>query len=147
VKLCLVRSGWDFYLPLRGRILLQLVVLSQALSDVGGANTDDGILSGIVVRRASEDFDSDHTFAKQIVRTRKTMLDDVAKHILALTAGSERNAPKNVIQQLPDLGPCRRRNGIETRTVLGGHILRELFARKVRLLSILPAATGFYSSS
>jgi hypothetical protein len=56
------------------------------------------------------------------------MLDDVAKHILALTAGSERNAPKNVIQQLPDLGPCRRRNGIKTRTVLGGHIFARDFS-------------------
>ena len=104
-----------------GRILLRLIVLRQTFSDIGRAKTYDWILGGIVVRSASEDFDSDHTFAKRVVGTCKAMLDEVAKQVLALTAGPEGSAAKNVIQQLLDLGPGRRRNRINRRTVLCGH--------------------------
>jgi hypothetical protein len=85
-----------------------LIVLRQAFSDVGCANTYDWILSGVVVRSAPEDFDSDHTFAKRVVGTCKAMLDDVAKQVLALTAGSEGSAPKNVIQEFPAWTRLRR---------------------------------------
>jgi hypothetical protein len=121
LKLCLVRPGWDFYLPQLGRILLRLIILREAFSDVGRAQAYDRILGGIVVRGASEDFDPDSPFAKRLVGTRKALLHDVAKHVLALTAGSERSAEKNVIQQFPDLRPSRSRNRINRRTVLGGH--------------------------
>ena len=95
------------------------------------------ILSGIVVRSASEHFESDHTFAKRVVRTCKALLDDVAKQVLALTAGAEGSAPKNVIQEFADLRPSPRRNQINRRTVVSGHKGRGLFACRAGMISIL----------
>ena len=80
-----------------GFALLCLIVLGQAFSDVRRTKPHDRILGCVVVSGPSEDLNSDHTLAKRLVRTRKTVFDNVTKEVLALAAGSKRNTPKDVL--------------------------------------------------
>jgi hypothetical protein len=58
---------------------LRLVVLGQPLSDVGGAQAHDRVLSSVVVGGPSEHFKSDDTFTQRAIGGGEAMLDDVAK--------------------------------------------------------------------
>jgi hypothetical protein len=121
MELRLVRSGGNINRPVAGVALSGLIILGQPFSNVGGANPDDRVVGGVVVRRPPEHFHSNYAFAKRIIPARKTVLDDVAKEILALSAGSKRNASKNILHQLFDGKSGGRGRRFKNGIVLSGH--------------------------
>src|SRR6185437_2594432 len=123
LKVCLVRSRGDVDLPMSGLGFLRLVVLRQALSDIGGANPHHRVFGGIVVRRSTEYFDSDQTFSEGIFGARQSVLDNEPKQILALAAGPKGNAAEDLLHGCMDFQPGRCRDRLNERIVLTGHSL------------------------
>src|SRR5436189_5750849 len=113
MELSLVRSSRDVDLPVPQLTLLGLIILGHAFSDVSIADPDHRVIGRVVVRGAPKNLDSDHTLPKRLVRTRKAMFDDVAKKVLALSAGAKRNNPKDVLQNHFNLRPSTSRNGFK----------------------------------
>src|SRR6476661_3501580 len=99
MKLRLVRSGRDINRPVAGVAFFGLIILGQPFSNVGGSNPDDWVVGGVVVGRPPEHFHANYAFAKRVIRACKTVLNDIAKEILALSTGSKRNASKDILHQ------------------------------------------------
>jgi hypothetical protein len=56
-----------------------LVVLGDALADLGGGDTNDGVGGGIVAGVAAEDLDAEGALLELVAATLKLFLDDEAK--------------------------------------------------------------------
>src|SRR5665213_3832787 len=82
-----------------GRLGDGLVILGEALSDLGGADADDRVFAGLVVRLAAEDFGADDALAEKVVLAREGMFDDVAEQGLALLGVAEGWAGEQVVER------------------------------------------------
>ena len=81
-----------------------LVILREALADLGGTDADDRIFAGFVVRFAAEDFGADDALAEKVVLAGESVFDDVAQQGLALLGVAEGWAGQQVVEGRLDTG-------------------------------------------
>ncbi len=98
------------------RIRRLAIVLRQALANLGGADADDGICGGVVIRGAAEHIHTEVAFL-HAGSAGKTLVDDVRQEVLALLAvpeGGARRIRANVSRTDVSAGFCCILNGLRT---------------------------------
>ena len=92
-----IGSGKQFDVGL-GFVAGLLVVLSQLLTDLGGGGSNDGVLAGVVIRRAFEHLYSQRAFFQGTSVAGKCPLGDIAQQDLATAATLKQVATKHLFQ-------------------------------------------------
>ena len=107
-----------------------LVVLGDALADLGGGDTDDGVGGGVVAGVAAEDFDAEGAFLELIAAAFELLLNDVAEEAGEAFAVGEVGVVEEAIQLPQDV--CLLRiavNGCRNSSVVG-HDFSVFFIRE-----------------